>query len=77
MKLTDLERRLVAALVKGPKTPAQLLTLSGTASPDTLRVHLSRIRQKLPQGNITTVTRYVLTDDAKAALTDVLWSPDA
>ena len=72
-KLTPMEARVVAALLTGPKTPNQLLDMSGAASMLTLRQMLSRIRSKLKRGNIVCESQYALTGAAADEMRDALW----
>ena len=60
-----METRIVEAIVAGPKTALELRDIAGCSSPEVLRNHLTRIRQKLPCGGILSEARYVLTREAR------------
>ena len=66
MKLTRQEVKILTALVSGPKMTAELCKIAG-CDPQGVRRHVANIRAKLPEGGVSRVAQYGLTDRATVA----------
>lgn len=68
MKLSPTMEKIVAALLEGPVETEALRKAAGLNTVETLRVHMARLRKRLPEGGVNAIHLYALNDAARAVL---------